>query len=610
MKAPTIPLLSICQLAVALLSAVMLVGLPASTFAQTVESELTAGTIQVGQAVELRIITKGKSQGQLLDQVEVDGLQVAGSQQQFQMQMALPKFGIEVATVQTVILVPTRTGEFTIPSLRVRLDGKVYKTTESVLRVTPATGGRMPVLPAIPVPQTGTMTPPVTTQPPQPSQPTPPPAENPEKSYFGEMVIPKETAFVGEVVPVDLRFNIDANFPSQFGDRPNFSGEGFTILRTSRPSEVARDVNGFDYACIVFRTAITAAKAGTLEIPPASVSARVQVPVQAPRSDDLFGGLLRNFGMTDLREIEIPTESATLDVKPLPREGRPDDFDGAVGEFKIEASATPAKAGPGEPITLRVVVSGRGNFEAMGPPAIANAEGWKVYDPSENFEPSPTDPVGFNGTKTYEFTLVARDDQTATPPVQFSFFDPAKEEYVTIEGPPVRVQAAGAGTSQPDASATQPQQTASAPTPAPQGNDLSRDYAATNFQPLGWASFFVIAGTTLTVVWTLGLAVLLARRYAGSPAAERGRKRKEQRKSIKTLDDDSLSDLDFLNGCHLILNQHEQISPELSSEVDHIRSLHEKANFSTQTLQGLGPEVRRQIIQTLEKAHDQQRRNL
>ncbi len=584
-------------------------GLPVSTLGQTVESELSAGTVQVGQAVELRITTKGKSQGQLMDPVDVDGLNEAGKQHQFQMQMSMPNFGMEVVTVQTVILVPTRTGEFTIPSLRVRLDGKIYKTAESVLRVTPPTGGRVPVLPAIPVPQTGTMAPPVTTQPPQPQQPTSPQSQNAPKTDFGEMVIPKESAFVGEVVPVDLRFSINANIPSQFSDRPNFSGEGFTVLRMTRPTEVSRDVDGFEFSCIVFRTAITAAKAGTLEIPPASVAARVKVPVQAPSSNDFFGGMF-NFGMHDLREIEISTEPASLDVKPLPREGRPEDFAGAVGEFKIEASATPTKAESGEPVTLRVVVSGRGNFEAMGPPVISDDSGWKVYEPSENFEPSPTDPVGFNGTKTYEFTLVARDDQKATPPVQFSFFDPAKEKYVTIEGPPVAVQAAGAGTSQPDAVVAQDQQPTPSQAPALQGSDLSRDYAPADFQPLGWSPIFVTAGVSLAAIWAIGLGVLLAKKYSASPAAERDRKSRKLSREIKALDDPQLSDLDFLNGCHAILSQFKSdpFSSELSSELDPFYKLHEEANYSTHRLPNLGSETRAGIIQTLEKVHENRRR--
>jgi len=579
-------------------------GLSTSAVAQTVESELSSGTVQVGQAVELRVITKGKSQGQLLDKVEVDGLNVAGTQQQFQMQMALPKFGVEVATVQTVILVPTRSGEFTIPSLRVRLDGKVYKTAESVLRVTPPTGGRVPVLPAIPVPQQGTVAPPVTTQPPQP---TTPPSGSPEKSYFGEMVIPKESAFVGEVVPVDLRFSIDANFPSQFSDRPNFSGEGFTVLRTTRPQEVSRDVNGFEYSCIVFRTAITAAKAGTLEIPPASVAARVQVPVQAPGSDDILGGMLRNFGMTDIREIEISTEPAKLDVKPLPRDGKPDNFAGAVGEFQIEASATPAKAGSGEPITLRVVVSGRGNFEAMGPPVISDSEGWKVYDPSETFEPSPTDPVGFNGSKTYEFTLVARQDQKATPPVQFSYFDPAKEQYVTIEGPPVAVQAAGAAPAQPDTSVAQAPQPSPDQTPVAKGNDLSRDTSPADFQPLGWSPVFVTVGVSLAAIWALGLVVLLARNYASSPLAAKSRLLKDRRNTLKKLEDSSITDPDFLAGATSFLAEvqpdHSLPGAGLTSTqteiLDRLLAKHQESRYSTRKVAPITREDKASYLKTL-----------
>ncbi len=614
----------------ALLAGVVLQILPAFTVhAQTLEVEMSAKTVRVGQPVELRIKSKGGSQARVLEKPEVEGLALTGNQQQFQMQMALPKFGMQVTTVQTYVFVPTRTGEFTIPALKVRLDGKVLQTPPQKLQVVPGGGGSMPVLPAIPIPQQGTgqglgqglgqgsgqgIVPP----PPDPQDPNdaPDPSTDREaKDYFGELVVPKKTAYVGEFVPVDLRFNVDANYPAQFSERPVFSGEGFTVSQTAKPTQVARDVDGTEYACVIYRTAITPAKAGTLEIPPAAVAARVQVPVQMPHSNSMFGNMLQNFGMSDVREIEIQTEGASLDVKPLPREGKPSDFAGAVGEFKIQTTASPAKAGPGEPITLKVDVSGRGNFEAMGPPTLEENDGWKVYDPSEDFQPSPTDPIGFNGTKTYSFTLVARKDQNATPAVSFSFFDPAKEKYVTLEGAPVAVTAAGSSQQSANAvAAVTPANAPGSPSPSPAiaktSGDLKRNFAPGSFEPVAWSKGFVVAGIVFGTLWTLALVVLSIRRYSASASAARSRKLRSLRASLNALDDSSVQDSEFLTKAHDLLvialqdRDEAQLPDELTQNISLLRSKFEEARYSTRSLAALGSESRKSILQTLKALLD------
>ena len=69
-----------------------------------------------------------------------------------------------------------------------------------------------------------------------------PPEES--KVVFGDLIIPKKTIYVGEVVPVELRFYFDANYPVRLPDRPTFSGDGFTVMRFSKPIEKQQEVAG------------------------------------------------------------------------------------------------------------------------------------------------------------------------------------------------------------------------------------------------------------------------------------------------------------------------------------------------------------------------------
>ncbi len=574
-----------------------------AAMSQSVDAELLAAEVQVGEPVQFVITATGKSQGKLLEPLEVDGLEVVGTSDQYQMQMSFPG-GMQVTTRMVLTLSATREGKFSIPSLRVRLDGKVFKTKPSELSVVPNMGG-VRVLPAIPVPRNPQSAP----QMPAPGSPAPSEPAPSSRGTFGEMVIPKRSAYVGEIVPVDLRFYVDSRLPAQVSERPSFGGEGFTVQRTARPTEATREMDGISYGCFVYRTAITAAKAGPLEVPAATLAARVQVPVSAPPGvDDFFGGMLRNFGMTDIREVEIATDSVGIEVKPLPAQGRTPDFAGAVGEFSIEATASPPKAAAGEPIVLRVVVSGRGNFEAMGAPVLTDAEGWRVYDPSEKFEPSASDPIGFSGEKIYEFTLVARQEQRATPPVQFTFFDPSQEKYITLTAPPVAVEAAGSAPAVPSgAVASNSPGTPAPPEPVAEGNDLSRDFTPANFVPLGWSPMLIAAGGALAGAWALGFLALLYKRYSDSPAAARAAELKRLRSGLKSLRNASLSDTDFLDGASRFIEARLEgtsledaiPAPELRDAVHEVLNRQAEVKFSTRSASGLSTDARADILKTL-----------
>ena len=184
----------------------------------------------------------------------------------------------------------------------------------------------------------------------------------------------------------------------------------------------------------------------------------------------------------DIRQTTVPTQSAKLEVKPLPKEGRPEDFSGAIGQFSLQASATPKQAAAGDPISLNVTVSGRGNFDAMASPTLLEADGWRTYPPGEKFEASPSDPIGFNGEKRFEYMLVAREDRSQTPVAQLSFFDPSLEKYVTIKSSAIEVAAKGTADPAAVAAATpapQPQ-----PTPASVSTPIQKEsLLASNFSP-------------------------------------------------------------------------------------------------------------------------------
>jgi hypothetical protein len=166
--------------------------------------------------------------------------------------------------------------------------------------------------------------------------------------------------------------------------------------------------------------------------------------------DPFFDQFFRNFPMPGIghsENIEARTGTRTLDVQALPREGRPDSFAGAIGQFTMDASASPRRAAAGEPVTLKLTVQGRGNFDMLTAPVLTGEDGWRVYAPKETF--TANDAIGYGGSKTFELSMVARRDQTATPGAEFSYFDPQTKKYATLTADPVAVTAE-AGRAAPD----------------------------------------------------------------------------------------------------------------------------------------------------------------
>jgi hypothetical protein len=536
-----------------LLSALGLIlfGLAGTAASQQVEAELSQDSVGVGQPVRLSISVTGARGAQVPQQLSVDGIDARfiGKSEQMQWQMKGGGVNSTTTSIFNYVIVPLRQGDFKIPPIPVTVNGKTVKTSALTLHVT--AGQSVPVLPAIPVPQSQTGRRNTSPQASPQTAPSPRSTRAEEKKIaFGDLIIPKKTVYVGEVVPVELRFYFDAGYPARLPDRPSFSGDGFTVMRFSKPIEKQQEVNGRLYNVIIFQTAISAAKTGTLEVSPASLESQVQVPTRAPSGfDDFFGGFFGSMMSGDIRQMTVSTQSAKLDVKALPKAGRPDDFSGAVGQFSLQASATPKQAAPGDPISLNVTVSGRGNFDAMAPPVLSEADGWRTYPPGEKFEASPSDPIGFNGEKHFDYMLVARQDQSKTPIAQLAFFDPSLEKYVTIKSTPIEVAAKGMAETTAVAAATpvpQPQ-----PTPPPASTPAQEErLSASNFSPQSFSSFaydrgFLIVNGALAAVWSIALLLGLGRVVVGSSFARESAARRSSRKLLHKMEDPKCSPQQF-----------------------------------------------------------------
>jgi hypothetical protein len=311
-----------------------------------------------------------------------------------------------------------------------------------------------------------------------------------------------------------------------------------------------------------------------------------------------------------------------LQIVPLPREGRPADFSGAIGSFTIASDASPAKAQPGDPITLKVTVSGQGNFDAVNAPTLTNDDGWRSYPPSQNFQ--ATDSLGYSGDKEFNFTMVAKQDQKATPGISFAYFDPAKDKYLTITSSPVAVDAKGSAPapSQPLTAAAQTPAQASSATPGPAVRpavaELSGDFTPRKFQPLIVRTSYLASSGVALCAWLAFLGFLMVRNYNASDAAHQATLAKDRRRLLDRLAPANVETSEFYRTViEFIASRLGLPSSDTDAMVEKISSSrmpdalklkvvglfdrHAELHYSARGGKPLGSEERQRVIETLKE---------
>ena len=152
--------------------------------------------------------------------------------------------------------------------------------------------------------------------------------------------------------------------------------------------------------------------------------------------EDFFGD-----SQTPPQGILATSNDLTIEVKPLPQEGRPARFSEAVGELKMEASAEPRTVRVREPITVKTRVYGTGNVQGIRSPHLGDLTGFKSYEDKTSVAVSH-EGGKTTGSKTFMTLLEPQSaDVKEVPAITFAFFNPRLGRYETLtQGPfPVHV---------------------------------------------------------------------------------------------------------------------------------------------------------------------------
>jgi hypothetical protein len=198
--------------------------------------------------------------------------------------------------------------------------------------------------------------------------------------------------------------------------------------------------NGKDYSMVVLRKVILyPLESGSKVIEPFKIDIDAEVPT----------GRRDWFGEYEMKVIQkaLSTGRQTITVKPLPINGKPEGYTGAVGKFDFKVIPSKSTLKAGESLELEVSVSGKGNLKLFTLPKPIVPSALELYEPAHN-ENVQTPVSGMAGKISDTYTIIPQFKGKYTiKPLVFSYYDLASKSYKTITSKEITIDVAeGNGT--------------------------------------------------------------------------------------------------------------------------------------------------------------------
>lgn len=274
------------------------------------------------------------------------------------------------------------------------------------------------------------------------------------KDLFLKAIPSKKAVYVGE--PITLVYKLYTRVPvSQLSMSKVPSYGGFWTKEANDNGSYKQStemVNGVEYTTAeIKKVVLIPQKAGQLSVEPMGIEcvAQIQTQRKGRQSNDpfdiFFNDPFFSRGYTNVQKnVESPT--VIVNAKQLPADGKPMSFSGAVGNYNFSATIDRNELTTNEAITMTLTVSGSGNIELLNLPSPVFPPDFEVYDP-KIVTSADISSQGLTGTKKAEYLIIPRRAGNFTiPPVEFSYFNPAKGSYVTLTSPEMNINVTkGAG---------------------------------------------------------------------------------------------------------------------------------------------------------------------
>ncbi|MDA8923684.1 BatD family protein [Flavobacteriaceae bacterium] len=302
----------------------------------------------------------------------------------------------------TYFVTPSRKGKLTIGQASIEIEGEVYKTSPKQVEVTEAVNN--------------------------PNSPQARATAIADDNLHLVAEISKSKPYLNEAVTViyKLYFSSEISVSNvNEVEMPKYSDFWSHLIPIPKLEIKRGEYKGEVYNYVTWRKAVLyPQKAGKLTLEPLTLNVSVDVPTNRR---DFFGN--RVYQKTPK---VITAGRRSINVRPLPEAGKPANFEGAVGAFDLTVKFNKTALKSSESFQATVKVSGRGNLKLFSLPKLSAPSSLEVYEP-EHKESIKTNLLGMQGSIEDTYTIVPEyQGNYPIPPLTFSYFDPVKESYVSL----------------------------------------------------------------------------------------------------------------------------------------------------------------------------------
>jgi hypothetical protein len=232
----------------------------------------------------------------------------------------------------------------------------------------------------------------------------------------------QKALFVGQTITLGYRYLFNGNIETTDEVVPLFEPKGFVKLG----DKIVAHKDTADTSVLEVTQRLQAETPGVYQVGPSSIEGYVY-------TEDSLGR--RTYSKNKLKSS---TPVVTLTVKPVPAENKPLSFSGAIGKYTFKVSLqSPSKVTVGDEMSLLVEIGGSGDLEAVRLPDFCGQPGM-----SGLFKLSDLPPVGKIEGRTKRFIVSLRPltpDIKEIPRLEFSFFDPEKQKFETVQSSPIPI---------------------------------------------------------------------------------------------------------------------------------------------------------------------------
>lgn len=373
-----------------------------------VESSFKPSKIALGNNSMYKVVIHGTQENPEGSIPSISGLNLSSNPQTFRSASfinGVPSIRLELSFQAR----PSRRGNFTIPSWTLSVGGKSYSVPPSTLQV------------LAPNQQSEIEREGLKKQ-----------EEELKNAAFIEFSSPRSFLFEGESVNAQIKLFLWDRLPvTRIEQAPVKIGDAFSMTELFEPNEQRNFMrDGKSYSVYNWPIGITGAISGNQKLSfTTSIRVRTKNRTGSPFNNPFFNDPFFGFGREE--SIQVVSEEISIDVRPLPINGRPPGFQGAIGSFTTKSYIDSERVSLGDPVRLSFELTGKGNFEAMPAPKLASSKNFKVGPPSFSF--SANSQTALDGTQSFEYVLTPLTaGLLEVPTVNFSYFDPIKEKFFSI----------------------------------------------------------------------------------------------------------------------------------------------------------------------------------